>query len=113
MTSAKALSPEERLKEWRGDALRAMSLRAHRRRLIITEEKYCGLRPPEAKDGDVVAILLSCSVSAKGSQLVVHWKCFVCGIMDGEIMERVDVAESKSSVPDAGRRYQIEPISLV
>jgi heterokaryon incompatibility protein (HET) len=91
------LTLEERQDEWKYDAIKAVTLRATRRRLIITGKGYMGLGPPDSAIGDVVAILIGCNVPVilrpRGESWFFVSEAYVCGIMDGELMPKESTAE--------------------
>lgn len=114
------VADEVRREAWVGDALQAVALRSHRRRLIITETGYLGLGPPEAKKGDFVSILLGCSVPVilrpKGDDWWFAGESFICGIMDGEILDITDIAGKEEESPEsepALKQYHVEQILLI
>jgi hypothetical protein len=91
------LTLEERQDEWVSDATKAVTLRAARRRLIITEKGYMGLGPRDVARGDVVAILIGCNVPVILRPTGDNWffvgEAYVCGIMDGELIPREGMTE--------------------
>ncbi|KAH8591907.1 heterokaryon incompatibility protein-domain-containing protein [Bisporella sp. PMI_857] len=114
------VADEVRREAWVGDALQAVALRSHRRSLIITKTGYIGLGPPEVQEGDLVSILLGCSVPVilrpKGESWWFVGESFVCGIMDGEILKNTDIAGKETKSPGhefASQQYHVEQISLV
>ncbi|KAH7372044.1 heterokaryon incompatibility protein-domain-containing protein [Cadophora sp. MPI-SDFR-AT-0126] len=114
------VADEVRREAWEVDALQAIALQSRRRRLIITETGYIGLGPSEVKEGDFVSILLGCSVPVilrpKGEDWWFVGESFVCGIMDGEILDTTVMAGKETESPEsepASKRYQVEQILLV
>ena len=73
------------------DAERAVYLRTRRRAFFITEKGYFGIGPPGGRDGDCVCLLGGCSVPVVLRKMGEEWEivgeCFVCGIMDGEVVQ--------------------------
>jgi hypothetical protein len=98
--------PEEKRRLWIQDAMQAVLLRAPRRRLFITEKGYMGLGPSDAEKGDTVAVILGCNVPVIIREKESKWnfvgESYVCGIMDGEIMDLADAGD-----------YEIDNISLL
>lgn len=69
-----------------------------RRRFFVTADRYMGLAPEEAREGDRVAIAYGCStpVLIRGiSGLEANWRlvgeCYVYGLMDGEAVKMDDI----------------------
>jgi hypothetical protein len=116
------IDPEVLRRQWIEDSLQAISLRAMRRKLFITEQGLIGLGPISAEKGDDVTIVLGCNVPVILRQDKDQWRfigeSFVCGIMDGEIVEGVDleavkdVEEAWTFLGDQGC-YTIEKLSIV
>jgi hypothetical protein len=66
-----------------------------RRKLLVTANGYFGLAPQAARQGDIISILLGCSVPAilrpddreRGGCYRLVGECYVHGIMNGEAMK--------------------------
>jgi hypothetical protein len=88
------------------DSMYAVMLRTSRRRLFATEKGYVGLGPLDTTEGDIVAVLIGCNVSIVIRKKEHDWdligESFLCGIMNGEIMDKVVAGE-----------YNIEDFSLL
>jgi hypothetical protein len=67
---------------------------APRRRFFVTRKGFFGLGSPRIREGDVVTILKGCTVPvllrADGKYQRFIGEAYVCGIMDGEMMEGLD-----------------------
>lgn len=64
-----------------------------KRRMILTHDKSLGLVPEEAKKGDIIAILLGCSVPVvlrpqKGGHYTLIGQSYIHGLMDGRKIPR-------------------------
>jgi len=74
----------------------AISHVAPRRRFFVTRKGYMGLGPHKTQEGDVVTLLKGCSVPvllrADETGKYHHFvgEVYVCGIMDGEMMEELE-----------------------
>jgi hypothetical protein len=70
------------------NAMRAVQLRALRRRFFVTSSGMFGLGPMDTQVDDVIFVLLGCSVPVvlrqKGQDWTFVGETFVAGIMDGE-----------------------------
>jgi hypothetical protein len=79
-------------------AMRAVQLRVVRRRFFITSGGCFGLGPRNAEEGDVVFVLLGCSVPVVLRRNGEDWsfvgEAFVAGIMDGEVAGAEPAVES-------------------
>ncbi|KAK3681680.1 hypothetical protein B0T22DRAFT_472645 [Podospora appendiculata] len=66
------------------------------KRLIVTDGGLLGMAPREARKGDVVCVLLGCSIplvlrEVPGEEsFTVVGECFVDGYMNGEVLERME-----------------------
>ena len=68
------------------------------RRFLVTEDRYMGLAPSEAREGDRVAVVYGCSTPVLlrgiGDDPVANWllvgECYVHGLMDGEAVTMHD-----------------------
>jgi hypothetical protein len=114
--------PNERQELWQADSLQAMALRASHRRLIITVNGYIGLGPVCARKDDLVTIVLGCNLPVILREKKDQWhfvgESFVCGIMDGEILQSVDPDIHNGTKPGSADTsyetgYKIEKISIV
>lgn len=71
------------------------------RRLLVTNQGHVGMAPERARKGDVVCVLLGCSIpvilrrrEASDSYEFIG-ECYVHGFMAGEILDSVDYGEKK------------------
>jgi hypothetical protein len=91
--SNQGLSDEERRDFWQEDSLAAVSLRASRRRFIVTKKGYLGLGLINVELGDAIVVIMGLSVPAvlrRNDDETWHFvgEVFVTGIMDGEVVEQ-------------------------
>ncbi|PMD49009.1 hypothetical protein L207DRAFT_477718 [Hyaloscypha variabilis F] len=79
---------------------RVQSIIWNRKLLVSKENRWLGLAPTAAEEGDVICVLYGCSVPVllrpvKEEERVVAWllvgECYVHGIMDGEAIEAADM----------------------
>jgi heterokaryon incompatibility protein (HET) len=75
-----------------------------KRRLLVTERGYVGMAPPRAKKGDLICILLGCSVpvllrrySSEGLYQFVG-ECYVDGYMNGEALADTNLTSENKPV---------------
>ena len=74
----------------------AMGCAVDRRCLFVTERGYMGLGPPGVHNGDKVCVLPGCSfpllLRGVREHYVLVGEAYVCGIMDGEVLDDVGKA---------------------
>lgn len=65
------------------------------RRFFVTADRYVGLAPGEAREGDRVAVVYGCSTPGLIRGIEAKWcfvvVCYVYGLMDGEAITMGDV----------------------
>jgi len=87
------LPDEERQGEFHSLVIAAMAHFAVRRRFFVTRKGHMGLGPPGTENGDRICILKGCSVPVllrkEGEFHHLVGEVYVCGIMDGEMMEEL------------------------
>lgn len=71
------------------------------RRLIVTNEGHIGMAPSRAKKGDIICVLLGCSIPAclrkreADASYEFIGECYVHGLMNGEIIEELESGRRK------------------
>jgi hypothetical protein len=73
--------------------------------LIITDKGFCGLGPPETRNGDLVCVLFGCYLivvirpsSLHEGEYVFVGPAYLCGAMEGEVVKDSYMEERKLKV---------------
>ncbi len=85
----------------RGKYCRSIVFRTtHGRQLFVSQKGYLGLGPADAKEGDILCILLGVRVPLVLRQERNHYTiigdCYVDGVMDGELIEAMEAGKPKA-----------------
>jgi hypothetical protein len=115
--SNQGLSDEERRDFWQEDSLAAVSLRASRRRFIVTKKGYLGLGLINVELGDAIVVIMGLSVPAvlrRNDDETWHFvgEVFVTGIMDGEVVEQGQSSHAEGSTDTVASPFEVEKILL-
>jgi hypothetical protein len=110
---------DEESRTLRNKAYRTVNLRCRRRSFVVSTTGYFALAPQDVRVGDVIFVLLGCNVPLilrlVGESWILVGDAFVMGIMDGEIIVRLEDQSKHSKAEGRGTKQgllQVEDILI-